>query len=263
LKVYVGCSGFSYEEWRGVFYPLTLRKEEFIIYYSKFFHVVELNFSFYSFPSRGTIKSLTSRTKELKFSVKAHRTFTHTRHYTSQDAKKFLYSIEPLLEEARFIALLFQFPESFHRSEESLEYLTKLSNDFRSVQKVIEVRSKSFRSAEFYSFLEEQGFSLVNTDAPKDSKFLIGPWVSAGNINYVRLHGRDPQKLYDYLYSLEELKKLKNKIKKLGVKPTYVFFNNTAKAQAVYNALQMKMLFGLQVSIPKKMEDFYREREWE
>ncbi len=263
MKVYVGCSGFSYEEWRGVFYPPNIEKEEFIVYYSKFFHVVELNFSFYSFPSRGTIKSFLSRTKDLNFSVKAHRTFTHTRNYTSQDVKKFLYSIEPLLEEDRFIAILFQFPESFHRSEESLEYLIKLSKDFRGIQKVVEVRSKSFRSADFYSFLEEQGFSLVNTDAPKGSKFLIGPWVSAGDINYVRLHGRDPLKPYDYLYSLEELKKLKTKIKKLGDKLTYIFFNNTVRGQAVYNALQMKMLFGLQVSIPKKMEDFYREREWE
>lgn len=263
MKVYVGCSGFSYEDWRGVFYPHNLKREEFIVYYSKFFNVLELNFSFYSFPSRGTIKSFLSRSKDLRFSVKAHRSFTHTRHYRSEDVKRFLYSIEPMLEEDRFIAILFQFPESFHLSQENLEYLKKLSQDFADMEKAVEVRSKSFKSWDFYRMLEEYGFSLVNSDAPKNSKFLVGPWVSVGSINYVRLHGRDAQRLYDYLYSTEELKKLRDKIKKLGDKDTYVFFNNTAKAQAVYNALQMKMLFGLKVQIPKSMENAYREREWE
>ncbi len=91
----------------------------------------------------------------------------------------------------------------------------------------------------------------------------MGPWVSIGNINYVRLHGRDPQKPYDYLYSLEELKKLKDRIRKLGYKDTYIFFNNTAKAQAVYNALQMKMLFGIKVEIPKSLQGSLRDKEWE
>lgn len=263
MKVYVGCSGFSYEEWRGVFYPHDLRREEFIIYYSRFFNVLELNFSFYSFPGKGTVKSFLSRSKDLRFSLKAHRIFTHTRHYKSEDVKKILFSIEPVLEEDRFIAMLFQFPESFHRTQENLEYIKKLSEDFRDIEKVVEVRSKSFKSADFYRFLEENGFSLVNSDAPKESKFLVGPWVSIGNINYVRLHGRDPQRPYDYLYSLEELKKLKDKIRKLGYKNTYVFFNNTAKAQAVYNALQMKMLFGIKVEIPKGLQCSLRDKEWE
>ncbi|MEZ0360722.1 MAG: DUF72 domain-containing protein [Hydrogenobacter sp.] len=263
MKVYVGCSGFSYEEWRGVFYPHDLRREEFIIYYSRFFNVLELNFSFYSFPSKGTVKSFLSRSKYLRFSLKAHRIFTHIRHYKSEDVKKILFSIEPVLEEDRFIAMLFQFPESFHRTQENLEYIRKLSEDFRDIEKVVEVRSKSFKSADFYRFLEENGFSLVNSDAPKESKFLVGPWVSIGNINYVRLHGRDPQKPYDYLYSLEELKKLKDRIRKLGYKDTYIFFNNTAKAQAVYNALQMKMLFGIKVEIPKSLQGSLRDKEWE
>ena len=159
--------------------------------------------------------------------------------------------------------MLFQFPESFHRTQENLEYIRKLSEDFRDIEKVVEVRSKSFKSADFYRFLEENGFSLVNSDAPKESKFLVGPWVSIGNINYVRLHGRDPQKPYDYLYSLEELKKLKDRIRKLGYKDTYIFFNNTAKAQAVYNALQMKMLFGIKVEIPKSLQGSLRDKEWE
>ncbi len=225
--------------------------------------MVEINSSFYNFPNRSTVKSLLSRTSSLRFAFKAHRTFTHYRLYTQEDVKKFLHALEPAFEEERFVALLFQFPESFGYKEENLQHIKKLSEDFRGVQKVIEVRNKSFKKADFYGFLEELGFSLVNSDAPKGSRFLVGPWVGVGEINYLRLHGRDPEHLYDYLYSFDELKKIREKVKKLGNKDTYIFFNNTVKAQAVLNALQLKLLFGIKVEIPKSLQSSLKEREWE
>jgi len=263
LRVYVGCSGFFYRDWVGGFYPPLLKREDYIRFYSQYFEVVEINSSFYNFPNRGTVKSMLSRTSTLKFAFKIHRIFTHKRNYTQEDAKKFLHALEPVFEEDRFIALLFQFPESFGYKEESLEYLNKLSKDFSGLPKVVEVRNKSFKKADFYQFLEEHGFSLVNTDAPKGSRFLVGPWVGVGSINYLRFHGRDPEHLYNYLYSLEELKKLKDKIKKLGDRDTYVFFNNTVRAKAVLNALQFKLLFGIRTEIPKSLENSLREKEWE
>lgn len=264
MKVYVGCSGFFYRDWVGGFYPPLLKREDYIRFYSKYFEVVEINSSFYNIPNRGNIKSMLSRTSTLRFAFKAYRIFTHIRTYTQEDVKKFLYSIEPVLEEDRFIALLFQFPESFGYKEENLEYLRKLSKDFSEIPRVIEVRNRSFKKVDFYQMLEELGFSLVNTDAPKGSKFLIGPWVSVGTINYIRLHGKDPERPYDYLYSLEELKKIRDKIKKLeGDKDTYVFFNNTVRAKAVLNALQFKILFGIKAEIPRSLENSLKEKEWE
>lgn len=247
----------------GPFYPPNLRREDFIRFYSKFFEVVEINSSFYSFPNRGNIKSMLQRSGTLKFSFKAHRVFTHQRTYTQDDVKKFLYSIEPVLQEERFIALLFQFPKSFGYGEDSLNHIRRLSEDFAGYEKVIEVRNRSFKKGDFYSMLEELGFSLVNVDAPKGGKFLVGPWVGAGSIAYVRLHGRDPERLYDYLYSLEELKKLRDRIKKIMKGYTYIFFNNTVKAQAILNALQMKLLFGIKTEIPTSLESTFKESVWE
>lgn len=263
MKVYVGCSGFFYKDWVGRFYPPRLKREDYIRFYARYFEVVEINSSFYEFPNRENVKSMLSRSSKLRFAFKANRLFTHYRSYTKEDVKKFLYSIEPAFEEERFVALLFQFPESFGYREENLQYLKKLAEDFRGVQKVLEVRNKSFKKADFYQFVEEIGFSLVNVDAPKGSKFLVGPWVGAGAINYVRLHGKDPERPYDYLYSLDELKKIKEKVRKLGNRDTYVFFNNTVRAQAVLNALQFKMLSGLKVEVPRSLESSLREREWE
>ncbi|MCS6998689.1 MAG: DUF72 domain-containing protein [Aquificaceae bacterium] len=263
MKVYVGCSGFFYRDWVGVFYPPFLKREDYIRFYARYFEVVEINSSFYAFPNRGAIKSMLSRTSSLRLSFKAHRSFTHARRYTSEEVKKFLHALEPALEEERFIALLFQFPESFGYGEESIGYLKKLSEDFRGLRKVVEVRNRSFKKQDFYQTLEELGFSLVNTDAPKGGGFLVGPWVSVGAINYIRLHGKEPDKPYDYLYSLEELKRLKDKLKKLGKAETYLFFNNTTKGQAILNALQFKLLLGIKTEIPQSLQKSFKEREWE
>ena len=263
MRFYIGCSGFYYRDWVGVFYPHNIKRQEWIRYYERYFNILELNSSFYRFPDRNTIKGLLQRTSRLKFSIKAHQIFTHRRNFSSEDAKKFIYSIEPIIEEDRFIALLFQFPHSFGYSLENLEHLERISKEFRGLEKVVEVRNKSFRRADFYRFLEENGFSIANTDAPKGNKFLVGPWVGVGSINYVRLHGRDPNLLYDYLYSLDELRKLRDKIKQLGDRDTYIFFNNTAKAKAVLNALQTKVLFGVDAEIPESLRLAFEEREWE
>jgi len=155
-----------------------------------------------------------------------------------------------------------------------LEYIKKLSLDFAGIERVIEVRHRSFATKEFYEFVEEVGFSaLVNIDAPKIKGLLVGPWVSVGVINYVRLHGRnkekwhnhkEPYERYDYLYSEEELKELKEKILKIHEgKDTYVFFNNHYRGKGALNALQMKELFGEKVNIPKGLLATHSPKLWE
>ncbi len=274
-KIFVGCSGFSYRDWKGTFYPSHIPEGEMIVYYEKFFEVVEINYTYYSMPHPYTFKSFLEKTKRLRFSVKVNRVFTHDRNYTKEDLKKFIEGIEPVLEEEkRFIAVLFQFPESFRYGEESLDYLRKLSSDFRGIDRVLEVRHRSFACREFYEFVEEVGFSaLVNIDAPKVKGLLVGPWVSVGTINYFRFHGRNKEKWhnheeayerYDYLYSPEELEKLKEKVLRLyGGKETYVFFNNHYRGKGALNALQFKELLGEEVKIPKGLLSTFAPKLWE
>ncbi|NPA32624.1 MAG: DUF72 domain-containing protein, partial [Aquificae bacterium] len=136
-NIFIGCSGFSYKDWKGTFYPSHIPEGEMIVYYEKFFEIVEINYTYYSMPHPYTFQSFLDKTKRLRFSVKAHQVFTHERNYTKEDVKAFLRGIEPLLkEERRFIALLFQFPESFRYTPENLEYIKKLSLDFAGIERV-------------------------------------------------------------------------------------------------------------------------------
>ncbi len=272
-NIYVGCSGFSYKDWRGTFYPPSLDQSLFITYYERFFDVLELNYTFYSMPHPHTVEGFLKKTKRVRFSIKANRVFTHERDYSKEDLKRFMNGIEPVVDSPRFIALLFQFPQSFGYSPESMDYLAKLSEDFAGYEKVVELRSRSFGRAELFDELEGMGFSLANIDAPKVKGLLVGPWRSVGSINYVRLHGRNEEKWfkgeesyerYDYLYSEAELKELKEKIERLHRgKDTYVFFNNHYRGKGALNALQLKELFGESVEIPKGLRASFSRKLWE
>jgi Protein of unknown function DUF72 len=54
---YVGCSGWFYWKWRGQFYPEKLPTGEWFSHYAKQFHTVEINASFYSWPTVANVKS--------------------------------------------------------------------------------------------------------------------------------------------------------------------------------------------------------------
>jgi uncharacterized protein YecE (DUF72 family) len=266
-KIYVGCSGFSYNEWRGVFYPYKVPKELWLEHYKKYFSTVELNFTFYKFPAKNIIQSLVLKAPHLKFSVKVHQKFTHRRNYEEKDVEHFLEGLKLLTEKGNLVALLFQFPESFKFNEQNLDYLEKLHYHFVDFTQAMEFRHKSWMNREFFRWLDERNITIVNIDAPKEIGWPVGPWVSTGEINYFRFHGRNPERLYDYLYTEEELDWLLKKVLSLyNNKPTYVYFNNTVGAKCVANAIKFKMMLGVwneNIPIPNAIRRMWIEKEYE
>ena len=273
-NIYVGCSGFSYKDWRGTFYPPSIDRSQLITYYERFFDVLEVNYTFYSMPHTYTFESFLDKTKRLRFSVKANRVFTHERSFSDKDVRRFLEGIKPLLEEERrFIALLFQFPQSFQFSAENLEYLKRLSSAFEGIDRAVELRNRSWGRPQVMEEIESLGFVFVNVDAPKVKGLLVGPWRSVGSFNYVRLHGRNYERWheheeayerYDYLYSEAELSEIKEKIMRIYEgKDTYVFFNNHYRGKGALNALQLKEMLGEEVDIPKGLRATFSGRLWE
>lgn len=271
--LYVGCSGFSYKDWVGTFYPPATDRSDFLTYYERFFSVVEINYTFYSMPHPFTMEGFITKTSSLRFSIKANRVFTHVRDYSPEDVERFLKGVTPILESDRFIALLFQFPQSFSFSEEAMAFLRRLSGDFAGIDRAVELRGRSWNRAEAFEEISLMGFALVSVDAPKESGVLVGPWKSVGSFNYVRLHGRNgerwhnhkkPYERYDYLYSVKELKEIKEKVLKLSRSgETYVFFNNHYRGKGVLNALWFKELLGERVSVPKSLSAAFSRRLWE
>src|ERR1700722_2368441 len=53
----IGCSGWFYWDWRGIFYPSELPTKNWFAHYRQNFSTVELNAPFYSWPTVNTVKT--------------------------------------------------------------------------------------------------------------------------------------------------------------------------------------------------------------
>ena len=51
----IGCSGWSYRDWRGVVYPDGLRTADWFAWYAERFDTVEINNTFYRLPPASTV----------------------------------------------------------------------------------------------------------------------------------------------------------------------------------------------------------------
>jgi len=56
-QYFIGCFGWFYWHWRGVFYPSDLPSKDWFAHYAANFKTVELNAPFYSWPTVATAKS--------------------------------------------------------------------------------------------------------------------------------------------------------------------------------------------------------------
>ena len=56
-QYFIGCSGWFYWKWRGTFYPADLPTSEWFSYYARRFDTVEINASFYSWPTQAGVKA--------------------------------------------------------------------------------------------------------------------------------------------------------------------------------------------------------------
>jgi uncharacterized protein YecE (DUF72 family) len=53
-EIRIGCSGWVYKHWRGLFYPETLPMKRWFAHYAESFDTVEINNSFYRLPRAET-----------------------------------------------------------------------------------------------------------------------------------------------------------------------------------------------------------------
>jgi uncharacterized protein YecE (DUF72 family) len=50
FKFKIGTSGYSYQDWKGPFYPEKLPKGKMLDYYAQYFDTVEINSTYYRIP---------------------------------------------------------------------------------------------------------------------------------------------------------------------------------------------------------------------
>ncbi len=259
----IGTSGYDYPEWKGVFYPQDLKRKDFLSYYASHFNALELNNTFYNMPTADRLLSFYERSGGLlQFSVKANRLLTHEIDRNWQAAAAdFLAAVMPLAEKDSLCAVLFQFPQSFHYTDENRIYLAKLIAAFQGLPIVIEFRHIEWIKESVLQGLEERHSSLCFCDMPQlkalpDGKTIKAPFI--GPTAYIRLHGRNEaawysaagdsspngSSRYTYDYSDSELAEFVPVIKAavLSGKKPVVFFNNHPNGSGACNAKKLKEL---------------------
>jgi uncharacterized protein YecE (DUF72 family) len=252
--IYVGTSGFKFEDWKGHFYPADLKEKDWLRYYGERFRALEVNSTYYRLVHPATFYHMANKVPDgFLFTVKAYRTLTHEPGSENEaDFAAFMESLQPLVEAGKFGCVLAQFPTSFHNTPGSRQYLAELCDRLAGYPLVVEFRNREWVKEEVFGFLRERKIGWCAVDEPQ-FRSLMPPIVEATSpVGYVRFHGRNYQKWwsgnskerYDYLYSTAELLEWVPKIRKLAEQTdvVYVFMNNCFQAQAAKNAVEMRSL---------------------
>lgn len=212
-KIKIGTSGYNYFWNEG-------KPTPFKWYLEQGFDTVEINASFYRFPSPTWVKAWKNSPKGFDFSIKVHRSITH---YTKLRGKaielwkRFIKPLKPMGDKISF--WLFQMPPSFKYSERNMIILANFFKELNLGNKaVIEFRDESWwRNV---NALSELGIAFCSVDAPELPRDII----AMNDVIYVRLHGREVW--YNYEYLDEELDEIVKLVNQLQASHKYIYLNN-------------------------------------
>ena len=252
--IFIGTSGWSYKEWEGVFYPNS--KTSKLSFYSKIFDTVEIDSTFYAFPSKGLPIGWTKYTPEsFVFAAKLPQAITHekkleVRKGAREELFRFLELMKPLISSRKLGPVLIQLPPSFSFGtdfEKLKGFLAVLPEDVRFA---VEFRHPSWLREEVWSALRDRNVANVIVDEP-----LLPPdTIVTADFAFIRWHGQGRRPCYNYRYTDGELAAWAPKVKEVTsrVKKTYGYFNNHFRGFAVDNSL--KMMSDLGAARPEQLE---------
>lgn len=238
MKIFIGCSGWNYKEWRGEFYPQKLAQKNWLEYYAGIFETVEVNNSFYRLPKDSTLENWKNTApKDFNFTLKGSRYVTQMKKLKDpvESLKKFQDAAEVI--KPKLSCILWQLPPNLHRNDERLIDFCKALNSKN--KNVIEFRHDSWFDEKVYEILKKYKISFCSISSPDFPEDMI----VTSKVAYVRFHGKGKD-WYDYYYSKEELKEWHEKIQNCGAKEVYVYFNNDIHVNAPKNAQQLMEMFG-------------------
>jgi len=235
---FIGTSGWTYDHWRGRFYPENLPQKKWFEFYAHQFSAVEVNATFYRTFKDQTYHNWRQRAPQgFGYVLKAPRLITHRKYLVDveSDIQTFYHSCTLLQE--KFEMILLQIAPNL---APDLERLHKALHAFPDPSKVaVEFRRADWYTQETKSLLSELGVTICNVDSPKQR---ITDTLTSHRA-YLRLHGR--QHWYSYNYSddeLREIAKLARELSNRGAERVYIFFNNDFEGYAPANARFLQTL---------------------
>src|SRR4030042_4845179 len=212
--LYLGTSGFSYNDVVGQYYPKGMSRRDWLGHYAREFNALELNSTYYAIPKLSVLESMIHKTGEsFLFSVKANQEMTHKRQQGSGVFMAFVQMLQPFIDAGKLGCVLAQFPFSFGFTRQNFDYLALFREWLRDLPLVVEFRNIQWLNPEVFGGLRKHYIGFCCVDEPQLPKLLPPLAEVTSDIGYVRFHGRNVAKWwqhqyayerYDYTYSDEE-----------------------------------------------------------
>ena len=251
---YIGTMGFSYRDWVSVFYPQGLKPKEFLSYYSRIFHGVEIDSTFYGTPSRSTIIRWKNSVREdFKFCLKTPRLITHNSGL--MNTRSLMINFVDTAKElgGNLGVILLQFPPSF--TDAQYELLARFLGELPStVRYAIEIRHPSWYrdgGEQLADLLKPHNICWASTVFPDLPERII-PTSDLFYIRWIGKHGRFQQ---HNLERIDRNAQMKNWYKMIlsqasSIMEVYGHFNNDYAGYAAGTAIKFLQIAGLPAEMP-------------
>ncbi|HYC78284.1 MAG TPA: DUF72 domain-containing protein [Planctomycetota bacterium] len=228
-RVFVGISGWTYEPWRGEFYPHGLPQNRELDFAARRFNALEVNGTFYSLQRPSSFAAwYEAAPTGFTFALKGGRYLTHLRRLRDPRTPLANYFASgPLALREKLGPILWQFPPQFafdpDRFEAFFDLLPRDTVDAarlarghdawmkgrvhletdarRPLRHAVEFRHESFRDPRWFELLRRYGVASVVADVA--GKFPVAHDVTTDWV-YVRLHGS--RRLYVSGYTPREIR---------------------------------------------------------
>jgi len=182
----VGIGGWSYDPWRGTFYPETLPKARELEYAASRLTAIEVNSTFYSRQSPATFAKWRNAAPDgFVYALKAGRACTQ-RKDLSQSGESIAKFLEQGIVELgdRLGPILWQLPATKKfEAEQIAAFLALLpdAQDGMPLRHALEPRHESFDDPAFFDLARKAGVAVVFADSPKYPCFAeqTGPFTYA------------------------------------------------------------------------------------
>jgi uncharacterized protein YecE (DUF72 family) len=222
-KILIGTSGFSYPEWKGVFYPEDLPSKKYLSFYADHFKTTEINNTFYRIPTYQLTESWYGDVPaDFSFTLKLGQVITHRRKLKNAESEmeRFLDGSTGLKE--KLGTILVQLPPYFRKDFDVLK--TFLEAYSQRARLAFEFRHETWYSQEIYELLKKHTCALAVVEAEEQSAVR----EVTGNFIYMRLRKGD--------YNKKELKEWADWIQKQEVE-VYCYLKHDEKAPVLARQL--------------------------
>jgi len=242
----IGCSGWSYKDWQGIFYPKELPAKDYLKFYSGVFNSVEIDSSFYRIPNQFMITQWKNNTPTgFVFSPKLPKKITHDNKLKgSESTLVYFYSVLNKLG-PKLGPIAVQLPPSIKLSThlETLKaFLSQLRPEFKHA---IEFRHKSWFTAEDYELLRKSNVAMVWSL----NQYVETPPEVTADFIYLRMVGDREITEFTGIQRdrSEDMERWAEAVKDNAGKfeSGYIFFNNHFAGFSPESANEFRRLLGL------------------